>query len=98
MFTLAYERRHKILLASFSGVFSSQDNSELDLLAIKFVAAQGPAHGILDFSNVESVGVPISKWIQRARQPALSPDFKRFIVIHGSDRDELFQTAPIFTT
>jgi hypothetical protein len=98
MFTLAFERRHNILLGRFSGVFSSQDISELDLVAIQFTATNGPAHGIIDFSSVNSVAVPMSKWLQRARQPALSPELKRFIVVGSADASEIFQMARVFTT
>ena len=98
MFTLAFERRYRILLARFSGVFSSQDIFELDLAAIRFTATVGSAHGVLDFSDVESVAVPTSRWIQRSRQPALSPGFKRFIVVGNAEGSELFQMARTFTT
>jgi hypothetical protein len=98
MFTLAYERRCNVLLATFSGVFSSQDISELDLAVIRFTASHGRAHLILDYRSVESVGVPMSKWLQRSRQPAISPEFKRFLVVGDADGAELFQMARAFTT
>jgi hypothetical protein len=98
MFTLAYERRCNVLLTTFSSVFSSEDISGLDLAVIRFTANHGPAHLILDYRSVESVGVPMSKWLRRSRQPAISPEFKRFLVVRDADGSELFQMARVFTT
>lgn len=94
MFALAYDRRHNILLSRFSGVFNSSDIAELDTEIIRFTADHGPAHGILDFSLVTVVSVPISKLIQRGRQPAISPAYRRIIVAKES---ELLQLARAFT-
>lgn len=95
MFALAFDRRYEILLTRFSGVFNSTDIVELDAAVIKFTADHGPAHGILDFSRVAAVSVPLSKLVQRGRQPAISPTYKRIIVANST---ELFQLARTFTT
>jgi hypothetical protein len=94
MFALAFDRRHNILLARFSGVFNSSDIVELDTEIIRFTSDHGPVHGILDFSAVTAVSVPISKLIQRGHQPAISPAYKRVIVAKDP---ELFQLARTFT-
>jgi hypothetical protein len=40
----------------------------------------------------------MSRWLQRARQRALSPGFRQFIVVRNSDDSEIFQMARIFAT
>ncbi len=94
MFALAFDRRHNILLSRFSGVFNSSDIVELDTAIVQFTSDHGPAHGILDFSAVLAVSVPISRLLQRGRQPAISPTCKRIIV---ATDPELFQLARSFT-
>jgi hypothetical protein len=94
MFALAFDRRHNILLTRFSGVFNSSDIAELDTAIVRFTSDHGPAHGILDFSAVVAVSVPLSKIIQRGRQPAISPIHRRIIVVSDP---ELFQLARSFT-
>jgi len=94
MFALAFDRRHNILLARFSGVFNSSDIAELDTEVIRFTSDHGPTHGILDFSAVAAVSVPLSRLIQRGRQRAISPEYKRIFVTRS---DESFQLARTFT-
>jgi hypothetical protein len=94
MFALAFDRRYNILLTRFSGVFNSSDIAELDNAIVRFAVDHGPAHGILDFSAVVAVSVPMNRLLQRARQPAISAAHKRVIV--ASD-PELFQLARNFT-
>jgi hypothetical protein len=93
MFALAFDRRHNILLTRFSGVFNSSDIAELDSAIVRFAVDHGPAHGILDFSAVVAVSVPLNRLLQRARQPAINPAHKRAIV--ASD-PELFELARKF--
>jgi hypothetical protein len=94
MFALAFDRRHNILLSRFSGVFNSSDIAELDSAIVRFTSDHGPAHGILDFSAITAVSVPLSRLLQRGRQPAISPAYKRVIVARDP---ELFQLARSFT-
>lgn len=94
MFALAFDRRHNVLLTRFSGVFNSSDIAELDSAIIRFAVEHGPAHGILDFSGVVAVSVPMNRLLQRARQPAINPQHRRVIV--ASD-PEMFQIALKFT-
>ena len=94
MFALAFDRRNNILLSRFSGVFNSSDIAELDAAIIRFTSDHGPAHGILDFTGVTAVSVPMSRVIQRGHQRAISPDHKRIIVAKDP---ELFQLARSFT-
>ena len=95
MFALAFDRRHNILLAKFSGVFNTSDITELDAELVRFTSDHGPVHGILDFSTVAAVSVPIGKLMQRGSQPAISPAHKRIIV---AGDPELFRLARSFAT
>src|SRR3954471_1645495 len=88
MFTLAYETRHKVLLARFTGVFSSEDVAALDRAVIEFTARHGAVHGLLDFTGLEATTVPMSKLLQRAQQPPISPGYKRIFVVSETQGHE----------
>jgi hypothetical protein len=88
MFTLAYEKRRKVL-ARLSGVFSSEDVAELDRAVIEFTARHGPAHGLLDFTELEAMSVPMSKLLKRAQQPPISPGYRRVFVVPESQAQEM---------
>jgi hypothetical protein len=92
VFTLSYDRRHNVLMARFSGVFSSQDIAELDQAVIAFTAREGPVHGLIDFSELEAVTVPLSKLLQRGQQPPISPGHKRVMVVPGPQGREFAST------
>jgi len=94
MFSLAFDRRHNVLLTRFSGVFNSSDIDELDNAIVRFAVYHGPAHGILDFSSVVAVSVPMNRLLHRARQAPVSAAHKRVIVAADP---ELFQIASRFT-
>lgn len=89
---LSYDRQFNILLARFSGIFSSQDIADGDAAALAFVAAHGAVHAILDFGAVEAVAVPVSKLILRAQQPWASPTARHIIVVPQASFRELAQT------
>lgn len=93
MFTLAFERKRKVLLARFSGVFSSQDIEDLDRGIIAVTAREGPSHGLLDFTEVEAVSLPMSRLLQRSQQPPFSPGHRRvFVVGDGPQALEIART------
>ena len=89
MFALAFDRRHNILLTRFSGVFNTSDIAELDNAIVRFAVDHGPAHGILDFSAVVAVSVPMNRLLQRARQPAINPTHRRVIVASDAEMHRL---------
>lgn len=92
MLSLSYARRQNILMARFSGVFSSQDMDELDRAVIAFTARQGPSHGLVDFSGIDAVSLPPSRLLQRSQQPPFSPGYKRVFVAPGPPSLELART------
>ncbi len=88
MFTLSYDRTHNVLMARFAGVFSSCDLEELDRAVISFTAHEGPSHGLLDFSTLEAVTMPMGKLLRRGQQPPISPGYRRVFVVPGSQGHE----------
>src|ERR1700722_9442637 len=80
MFTLGYERLSNVLLARFTGVYSSQDIADLDIALLGFAAQHGPSHIIRDLSSVDGVAVPASKIVQRGQEPPISPGYRRITV------------------
>src|SRR5215471_14513446 len=81
MFSLAYDKGHKVLRARFEGVMSSQDVDELDRAVIAFTAREGPTHGLVDFSAVDVVSIPPGILARRSQQPPFNPGYKRVFVV-----------------
>jgi hypothetical protein len=67
MFRLSFESNHRVLLAQFEGILSSEDIEGLDKALLAFVSRHGLARGILDFSSVQANAVPKSFLVWRAR-------------------------------
>ena len=80
MFTLAFERTHRVLLARFAGIISSEDIEALDRAAIGFVAREGSVRGLLDFSGVEAVAAPQTFFAARERPLQFALGQERVIV------------------
>ena len=80
MFTLAFDRRHRILLARVSGVVGSGDVAVMDDAIQRFAALHGPTHDLMDFTAVSSVAVPISKLVP---PPANGSGYRRIFVANG---------------
>jgi hypothetical protein len=82
-----YETRHKVLLARFTGVFSSDDVAALDRAVIEY-CPPGAVYGLLDFTGLEATTVPMSKLLKRAQQPPISPGYKRVFVVSEAQGQE----------
>jgi hypothetical protein len=90
MFRLSFDSNHRVLLAQFSGVLSSEDIKGLDKALVAFVSRHGPARGILDFSSVQANAVPQSFLVWRARLPQILLGQKRIIV---APQQEIYELA-----
>jgi len=90
MLTLTYERTARVLLVSFSGIFSSDDLYDLDLASADIVLMEGPVRSILDFTAVQTVAVPATLLIQRGRQPQIFSGQRSVIV---APQDEVYDLA-----
>jgi hypothetical protein len=71
MLSLAFDRKHRVLRTTSSGIFASQDIEELDRAVIEFVARQGQVRCIYDYTEVEALAVPESLMARRAQQPLI---------------------------
>jgi hypothetical protein len=80
MFTLAFERTHRVLLVRFTGIFSSEDIVPLERAVKAFVDQEGPVRHLLDFSGIEAIAVPQTLVAERARLPEIVPGQERVIV------------------
>jgi hypothetical protein len=80
MFTLAFDRRHRILLARVTGAVGSGDVAAMDHALQRFAARHGPTHDLMDFTAVSTVAVPIGKLVP---PPANGSGYKRIVVANG---------------
>jgi hypothetical protein len=71
MFGLSFDSNHRVLLAQFAGVLSSEDIKGLDKALVAFVSHHGFVRGIVDFSSVQANAVPQSFFVWRARLPQI---------------------------
>ena len=70
MLSLAFDRRHRVLRVTVSGIFSSEDMDEMDHATVAFVAQHGQVRGIFDYTQVAAFAVPDSRLAERAQQPS----------------------------
>jgi hypothetical protein len=89
MFSLSFDSSHRVLLAQFAGVLSSQDIEGLHNALVAFVAHHGFARGILDFSSVQANALPHSFLMRRARLPQILLRQERIIVAPQQELHEL---------
>ncbi|HTE81672.1 MAG TPA: hypothetical protein VK634_13375 [Reyranella sp.] len=85
MFILAFDGKHKVLKSTIAGVLSSDRLSAWDQAIVGFTALHGPSHGLIDFSQVEAIAVPLSRLASRGRQPPISPGWERVIIAPCTD-------------
>lgn len=93
MFSLAFDRSHRMVLVSFREEFASDDIVALDVAAQAFVAKEGAVHFLLDFTGVQRVSVPDQVMAERAKRPPLCAGFKRIVV---APQPELFGLYYLF--
>jgi hypothetical protein len=96
MFTLLFDRASEVLLARFSGVFTTEDFHELDDALIHFLSGEGQAfadrvRAIFDLSDVEAIAVPESRAAEQASRPPIVHGV-RVVVAPRNAGDEFGQT------
>jgi hypothetical protein len=74
MLSLAFDRKHRVLLATVSGIFTSDDLDEFDRAVLDFVAREGRVWAIIDYTPVLALAVPGTRLTQRVQQPLVLPD------------------------
>jgi hypothetical protein len=91
MFILLFEPREKVLLARYSGVFSSEDISALDANTVAIVAREGYVRSIFDFTDVKAVAVPRTRLLERGKKLRMNPGQDRVIVAPQQEIYELYR-------
>jgi hypothetical protein len=71
MFDLGYDAKHGVLLSRFFGKYSPADITIRDNAVRRFVTKNGSARGLMDFSAVDSIDVPLDLLIRRAHEPGI---------------------------
>jgi hypothetical protein len=71
MFSLFFERHHRVLMVRITGVLSSEDIATHDRVVLRFLAGKDGVRAIYDLSKVEALAVPASKIAQRGQRPAI---------------------------
>jgi len=89
MFSLSFDGNHRVVLAQFAGVLSTEDIEGFDKVLAAFVSRHGFARGIFDFSSVQANAVPRSFLMWRARLPQFLLGQERVIVAPQQDIYEL---------
>jgi hypothetical protein len=90
MFSLSFDSNHRVLLAQFAGVLSTEDIEGFDKALAAFVSRHGFARGIFDFSSVQANAAPRSFLVWRARLPQILLGQERVIV---APQQEIYELA-----
>ena len=88
MIALAYNRTNAVLHLQLSGIYTTDDLDRFDIIALRFVEANGPVHMLLDFAETTAMAVPASKLSQRGQLPPLCPGHKRVMVMPRRELQE----------
>lgn len=78
---MAFERALGVLHLQLAGVYNSDDMDRFDIVALRFVEANGPVHMLLDFSGTTALAAPVTKLRQRGQLPPLCPAHQRVMVM-----------------
>jgi hypothetical protein len=93
MFQLLHDKRHNVLLTRLSGTLVATDISLRDKAVGRFVARNGLARGIMDYTAVDAVDIPIEVVVERSSKPPMLPGQARVIV---APREPLWAINRIF--
>jgi hypothetical protein len=85
MFILAFDGRHRVLRSTIIGVLSSDLLEAWEQAVVGFTAQRGYSHGLIDFSQVAAIAVPLSRLASRGRQPQICPGWERIVVAPRTD-------------
>jgi hypothetical protein len=80
LFQLLYDRDHNVLLTRLSGVYTEEDIVLRDRQVARFVARHGLARGLMDYTGVTAVDIPMDVIVRRAQAPPMLPGQTRVVV------------------
>lgn len=89
LFKLLFDPRNRVLLTRLSGPYTQDDLVVRDRAVARFVARHGLMRGIMDFTAVDTIEVPIDRVVRRAHEPPLLPGQARVIVAPGDAAYEM---------
>jgi hypothetical protein len=93
MFTLWFDRPSEVLLARFTGVFTTEDFTNYDAAMIHFLGTQGPRaterwRTLCDLSAIEAIAVPESRLAEQGSHPPIVSQIR--VVVAPPFADEGF--------
>ena len=94
MFTIEFDRQHKVALMRFSGAFARGDIAAVDHALKVLLAAEGAAHFIFDFTAIETVTMPDKVMAERGKRAQLCPGYQRVVV---APQLEIFELYRVFS-
>ena len=91
MFTLAFNRQRRVVLARFSGELGRADIGTFDHAFGRFIDVEGCAHLVIDFTAVNSVAMPDQAMVDRGKRPHRCPGYHRIVVAPQPEISELYR-------
>ena len=80
LFRLLYDAARNVLLTELSGTYTEEDIVIRDRQVARFVARHGLARGLMDYTGVTRVDVPMDVIVRRAQSPPMLPGQTRIVV------------------
>lgn len=93
MFTLLFERKHRVLLTRFAGIFTREVVEAQMVAARRIEAIEGPTRALYDFQDVQVVDIPYATLSAMGQLPQT---FANQLRVYVMPRPELFGTGRIF--
>jgi hypothetical protein len=95
MLTLLIDRKHRVLLTRFSGTLRHEVLLAQAVAARTSAASEGPTRGLLDFTDVTAVDIPVETLKEMGSRPQNIPHQVRVYVMPNTDQ---FGGARMFGT
>ena len=96
MFALFLDRKNRVLLTRVSGILRHEEMLAQSIAARKIDASEGPLRGLLDFSDVEAVDIPLDMIKQLGKGQQNIANQVRVYLIPSNDHQ--FGLARLFGT
>jgi hypothetical protein len=80
LFQLLYDAAHNVLLTRLTAVYTEEDIVLRDRQVRRFVARNGLARGLMDYTHVTKVDIPMDVIVRRAQAPPMLPGQTRVVV------------------
>jgi hypothetical protein len=80
LFQILYDHACNVLLTRLSGVYTEDDIVLRDRQVARFLARHGLARGVMDYSGITAVDIPMDVIVRRAQAPPMLPGQTRIVV------------------